>query len=81
VLRPEAVVRIVVAEREKDAVLTIDGQEAMAIAGRDEIVVRRSRTAVSLVRSPDRTYYDVLRDKLGWGARQGGEHAAHATRL
>jgi hypothetical protein len=33
------------------------------------------------VRSPDRTYYDVLRAKLGWGARQGGEHAAHAARL
>jgi NAD+ kinase len=81
VLRPEAVVRIVVSEREKDAILTIDGQESIALAGRDEIVVRRGRAAVSLVRSPDRTYYDVLRAKLGWGARQGGEHAAHAARL
>jgi NAD+ kinase len=81
VLRPEAVVRIVVAERQKDAILTIDGQESMALAGRDAIVVRRGRNAVTLVRSPDRTYYDVLRAKLGWGARQGGEHAAHAARL
>jgi len=81
VLRPEAVVRIVVAEKEKDAILTIDGQETMALAGHDVIVVRRGRSAVSLVRSPDRTYYDVLRSKLGWGARQGGEHAAHAARL
>lgn len=81
VLRPEAVVRIVVAERENDAMLTIDGQESMALAGRDVIVVKRGRAAVSLVRSPDRTYYDILRAKLGWGARQGGEHAAHAARL
>jgi len=81
VLRPEAVVRIVVGEQERDAILTIDGQETMALAGRDVVVVRRGRASVSLVRSPDRTYYDVLRAKLGWGARQGGEHAAHAARL
>jgi NAD+ kinase len=81
VLRPEAVVRIVMAERENDAILTIDGQQSLALAGRDVIVARRGRASVSLVRSPDRTYYDVLRAKLGWGARQGGEHAAHATRL
>jgi NAD+ kinase len=82
VLRPEAVVRIEVAERANDAILTVDGQETMELAGRDVIVVKRGRASVSLVRSPDRTYYDVLRAKLGWGgARQGGEHAAHATRL
>jgi NAD+ kinase len=80
VLRPEAVVRIAVAERENDAILTIDGQESMALAGRDVICVRRGRASVSLVRSPDRTYYDVLRAKLGWGG-PGGEHAAHAARL
>jgi NAD+ kinase len=80
VLRPEAVVRIAVGEREKDAILTMDGQESVRLAGGDVVVVRRGRTPVSLVRSPDRTYYDVLRAKLGW-ARQGGEHAAHAARL
>jgi NAD+ kinase len=80
VLRPEAVVRIVVAERENDAILTIDGQESIKLAGGDVLVARRGRASVSLVRSPDRTYYDVLRAKLGW-ARQGGEHATHAARL
>jgi NAD+ kinase len=80
VLRPEAVVRIAVAERENDAILTIDGQESKRLAGRDVIVVRRGRASVSLVRSPDRTYYEVLRAKLGWGGL-GGEHATHAARL
>jgi NAD+ kinase len=81
VLRPEAVVRIVVGDGERDAILTIDGQETMPLGGHDVVVVRRGTRTVSLVRSPDRTYYDVLRSKLGWGARQGGEHAAHAARL
>jgi NAD+ kinase len=81
VLRPEAVVRIVIGEGQDDVILTIDGQETLALRGGDAVVVRRSRSSVSLVRSPSRTYYDVLRSKLGWGARQGGGHAAHAARL
>jgi NAD+ kinase len=69
VLRPDAVVRIVIARREQDALLTVDGQEGTALAGGDIIEVRQGRSPVSLVRAPNRTYYDVLRSKLGWGAR------------
>jgi NAD+ kinase len=69
VLRPDAVVRLRVAPREQDALLTIDGQEGTPLAGGDVIEVRQGRPPVSLVRSPDRTYYDVLRSKLGWGGR------------
>ncbi|MCW5892669.1 MAG: NAD(+)/NADH kinase [bacterium] len=81
VLRPDSVVRLEVAPRQQDVVLTVDGQEGMALEGGDAIVVRRARTAVSLIRSPDRTHYDVLRSKLGWGTNHGGGHAARAARL
>lgn len=80
VLRPDSVVRLEVAARQQDVVLTVDGQEGVALQGGDAIVVRRARTAVSLIRSPDRTHYDVLRSKLGWGTNGGG-HAARAARL
>ena len=69
VLRPGALVAITIARREHDAMLTVDGQEARRLAGGDVVTVRRGRSPVSLVRSPDRTYYDVLRSKLGWGGR------------
>ena len=69
VLRPNAVVRLEIARGHQDAVLTIDGQEGEPLQGGDAIIVRRDRNPVALVRSPDRTYYDVLRSKLGWGAR------------
>ena len=69
VLRPNAVVRIEVAKREQDALLTIDGQEGMPLQGGDVVEVREGRSAVSLIHSPNRTYFDVLRSKLGWGAR------------
>jgi NAD+ kinase len=69
VLRPDARVRIEIARREQDALLTLDGQEVVPLAGGDVVEVRRGPRPVSLVRSPDRTYYDVLRSKLGWGVR------------
>jgi NAD+ kinase len=69
VLRPDAVVRIVIASGQQDVVLTVDGQEGIPLVANDAVVVRRGRSPVSLVRSPARTYYDVLRSKLGWGAR------------
>jgi NAD+ kinase len=81
VLRPEAVVRIAIEPGQRDVILTVDGQEGTPLLGGDVVVVRRARAAVSLVRSPDRTHYDVLRSKLGWGAQQGGRHAPRAARL
>lgn len=81
VLRHDSVVRLEVAARQQDVVLTVDGQEGMPLQGGDAIVVRRHRAAVSLIRSPDRTHYDVLRSKLGWGTNHGGGHAARAARL
>ena len=69
VLRPNAVVRITIGRRKEDALLTIDGQEGTPLAAGDVIEARKGRSPVSLVRSPDRTYYDVLRSKLGWGVR------------
>ena len=69
VLRPNALVRIMVGRREQDVLLTVDGQEGVPLAAADTIEVCRGPAPVCLVRSPDRTYYDVLRSKLGWGAR------------
>jgi NAD+ kinase len=80
VLRPQAVVRIEIGAGQQDAILTIDGQEGTPLAGGDVVVVRRGREPVSLVGSPDRTHYDVLRSKLGWGS-QGGRDASRAARL
>ncbi len=81
VLAPDAVVRVAIEPGQPDVLLTIDGQEGTPLAGGDVVVARRARAHVSLVRSPDRTYYDVLRSKLGWGTHQGGRHAARAARL
>jgi NAD+ kinase len=51
----------------KDIFLTLDGQEGFDITDRDRVCVRKSEERVLLVQSPDKNYFDVLRNKLKWG--------------
>lgn len=47
--------------------LTLDGQEGFPITENDKVCVRKSEHRVLLVQSPDKNYFDVLRNKLKWG--------------
>ncbi len=51
----------------KDIYISLDGQEGFEISDRDRICVRKSEERVLLVQSPDKNYFDVLRNKLKWG--------------
>ena len=47
--------------------LTIDGQEAIEIDGKDEILIRQSNKNIKLITHPEKNYFAILREKLGWG--------------
>jgi NAD+ kinase len=51
--------------------LTIDGQEAIRIEGEDRIVFQKSNKTVKIVDHPDKSFYSILREKLGWGVKKG----------
>jgi NAD+ kinase len=51
----------------KNLLLTIDGQEVIEINGRDEVLVRQSNKNIKLITHPEKNYYAILREKLGWG--------------
>ncbi len=51
--------------------LTIDGQEAIRIEGEDKIIFQKSNKKVRIVDHPDKSYYSILREKLGWGIHKG----------
>lgn len=55
--------------RTRDICATIDGQVAVNLAFDDTIVIKKSPRKLKLVVSPDRSYYQVLREKLSWGSR------------
>lgn len=49
--------------------LTVDGQVGEPIRNGDRIVCRSSAATISLIRPPQMLFFDVLREKLGWGER------------
>lgn len=59
-------IKIKLVAEEKDAWLTLDGQEGTQLQYGDEIIVKQSPYFAHLVRVPYKNYFDILRDKLDW---------------
>lgn len=66
-----ALIKMQLAEKSADIMLTFDGQVGQPIDEQHTIVVRKAATPVNLITLPGRNYFDVLRNKLRWsGYRQ-----------
>ncbi len=59
----------IVTDRRPDIYVTFDGQAGLQIEAGDVVVVRPAAHRIRLVRSPERSYFDILRQKLKWGER------------
>ncbi len=57
----EVVIKI---SNNRDAVVSLDGQENFEIQPNDEVVVRKSKTTAQIVKFADKNYYDVLKAKM-----------------
>lgn len=53
----------------RHAVLTIDGQVAFGVESGSSVLVRKAKHSVNLIKFRDRSFYEILRRKLHWGAR------------
>jgi len=62
-------VEIVVAVAGEAAHLTLDGQTGIQLEPDDRVAVTKSANRVALIRPPQKTYFEVLRNKLRWGER------------
>src|SRR4051812_9359378 len=69
VVRGDCQVKVSIEGVPDQTYLTIDGQEAILLRVRDELVCRRSEFNVNLVRLGETGFFDVLRSKLKWGER------------
>lgn len=54
---------------DQDVVMTLDGQEGLALADGDVIEIAKSPHVVALVRTGGTGFLSVLREKLHWGER------------
>lgn len=72
ILPEDSDLRVTMWSKERGATLTLDGQESYRIKSRDVITVRKSKYVTKLVLSPHRSYWEILRSKLGWGGLPTG---------
>ncbi len=61
--------KVVVELSSREAVLTIDGQVAFGLKSGSSVLVRKAKHSVNLIKFRDRSFYEILRRKLHWGAR------------
>jgi NAD+ kinase len=54
-------------ESEERVRLTFDGQVGFDLLFGDKVILDKSDERIKLFRSPDRTYFEILRTKLMWG--------------
>lgn len=60
-------IRLELLNKPEDVVVTLDGQIGWEMIGGDVVVIKRSKYLLHLVKSPVRSYYDILKDKLKLG--------------
>ncbi|HYA16933.1 MAG TPA: NAD(+)/NADH kinase [Bryobacteraceae bacterium] len=62
-------IRVVSRASDEEAYLTVDGQVGSPLEAGDAVECGIADFEILLIRSPDRTFFDVLRQKLKWGER------------
>ncbi len=48
--------------------LSLDGQVHFELKPNDDILITQAKTTVRFLRSPSKTYFEILRQKLSWGS-------------
>ena len=54
--------------RSPQALVIVDGQEALPFTQQQRVTIRRAPVTFGLVKVPGQSFYQTLRDKLRWGA-------------
>ncbi|MGQ9689296.1 MAG: NAD(+)/NADH kinase [Desulfobaccales bacterium] len=75
IILPDTVsIAVTLAQKVQDAYLTIDGQEGMALQQGDRVEMNVIPQTLKLIISRHRSFFEILRTKLGWG--EPGGHVA-----
>ena len=52
---------------EEQVILTFDGQVGFDLLHGDKVLIYKSKERIKLFKSPDQTYFEILRKKMMWG--------------
>jgi len=57
-------IRIVVADKSRDVLLTVDGQEGVPVHKGDNIIITKAEVVTRLIRIRKRSFFNLLKDKM-----------------
>jgi len=70
IILPESVtIKASLLSPDERVVLTLDGQIGIPLEYGDEVIMKKSMHTVSLIKSMQKGYFEILRTKLKWGER------------
>jgi NAD+ kinase len=69
ILDDEKEIVVTLRSGDDDVYLTMDGQVGVVMNIGDQVSVYKSEKNITLIKSPFRNYFEVLKDKLKWGER------------
>lgn len=67
VISSDSTVKVQLLTPGEEVYLTLDGQRGDVLVKNDVVEVKTSRHELELVSSPERNFFDLLQEKLGWG--------------
>lgn len=67
VLPGNSVIEVTLLSEKEEVLVASDGQEGYTLLYKDVVEVKKAKETISLIRSPKKDYYQILREKLKWG--------------
>ena len=67
ILPDSFVITVVLDDRSRDVYLTFDGQLGVRLQPKDIVEIKKCPQSIRLIKSPDKSYFEILRTKLRWG--------------
>jgi NAD+ kinase len=69
VVPDEVEIRTTLKTTQQEVMLTLDGQQGFPLEVEDVVEVKKAKVGIQLIKSPNRHYFELLREKLKWGER------------
>ena len=67
VIQDNSVIELILAQSSDSVFLTLDGQTGVPMQLGDRVRIVRSKERLKLIQPPNKTYFEILRNKLKWG--------------
>lgn len=78
VVHPDAEIVLEAEDGPEELLLTVDGQGGTEVLRGERLIVRRSGSPVQLVRFPPDSFFNRIRQKLGWGGLKDRDDSGNA---